>query len=46
LIYLNDFAPGGNQWISISNVSFVPEPSTFTLLMLGLVGLSIRRSRV
>lgn len=46
LVYRNDFAPGGNQWISISDVSFVPEPSTFTLLMLGLVGLSIRRSMV
>jgi hypothetical protein len=46
LNYLNDFAPGGNQWISISDVAFVPEPSTFTLLMLGLVGLSIRRSMV
>jgi hypothetical protein len=46
LTYLNDLAPGGNQWIAFSDISFVPEPNTFTLLMLGLIGLSIRRQRV
>jgi hypothetical protein len=45
LTYLNAFAPGGNQWIALSDVSFVPEPNTFSLLLLGLVGLSIRRKR-
>jgi hypothetical protein len=45
LTYLNGFAPGGNQWIAFSDVSFVPEPNTFSLLLLGLVGLSIRRRR-
>ena len=43
--YLNDFAPGGNQWISISNMAFVPEPNTFSLLWMGLIGLSIHRRR-
>lgn len=46
LTYLNGFSPGGNQWVSISDIAFVPEPNTFTLLMLGLTGLSIRRQRV
>ena len=46
LTYLNAFAPGGNQWIALSDVSFVPEPNTFSLLLLGLVGLAIRQKRV
>jgi len=44
--YLNDFAPGGNQWIAFSDVAFIPEPNTFLLMSLGLIGLSIRRRRV
>jgi hypothetical protein len=45
LTYLNDYAPGGNQWISISDMAFVPEPNTFSLLWMGLIGLSIHRRR-
>jgi hypothetical protein len=46
LTYLNGFAPGGNQWISVSNIAFVPEPNTFALLLLGLTGLCLRRKLV
>jgi hypothetical protein len=45
LTYLNDYALGGNQWISISDMAFVPEPNTFSLLWVGLVGLAIHRRR-
>ncbi len=46
LTYLNGFAPGGNQWIGLSDITFVPEPNTVSLVLLGLVGLSIQRQTV
>jgi hypothetical protein len=45
LTYLNGYTPGGNQWIGMSDIAFVPEPNTFSLLWMGLIGLSIRRRR-
>ncbi len=40
--YRNTYNPGGNQWISVSDVAFtsIPEPDTALLLGSGLLGLA------